>query len=207
LEIQGAVLPLLRAQVDTDLIIRIERLATLSRGQFGVWAFESIRYTEEGKPDVRFPMNWAACRGASILLAGENFGCGSSRENAVWALQEAGIRLLVAPSFGEIFLSNCRANRLAAVTVDAPVWNELRAWAEAIGPESPPAMTTARLDEASLILPNGRLLPVSLDRAMHDSLLSEEDELDRANQRLAAVGEFARALHASQPWLGPPIRS
>ncbi|MEY3951959.1 MAG: 3-isopropylmalate dehydratase small subunit [Pseudomonadota bacterium] len=208
MRIEGSVIPLLRDQVDTDLIIRIERLATLSRGQFGRWAFESIRYAADGlSPLSDFPMNWPSSQGAVVLIAGENFGCGSSRENAVWALQEAGLELLIAPSFGEIFLANCRANRLAAATVSLGHWAQLRQWAANLEPLGPAGRITADLERESLLLPGGAELSLVVEPSMRAALLSREDDLDRALARVDAVKSFSRELAERQPWLGPPTRA
>lgn len=108
---------LARANVDTDTIIRVERLASHPRGQLGRWAFEPLRYRADGTPDPDFVLNRAAYRDARILVAGANFGCGSSRETAVWALEDCGIRAIVAPSFGPIFLENCFQNGIPAIVL------------------------------------------------------------------------------------------
>lgn len=121
--LQGIAAPLLVANIDTDVIIRIERMSNLARGELGPWAFEALRWTSDGTENPEFILNQEPFRAASILLAGANFGCGSSREMAVWALQEHGIRCIIAPSFGDIFFSNCLQNgvlaiRLAAAAID-----------------------------------------------------------------------------------------
>jgi 3-isopropylmalate/(R)-2-methylmalate dehydratase small subunit len=207
LQIEGAVIPLLRDQVDTDLIIRIERLATLARGQFGPWAFESIRYAADGcTPLPEFPMNWPSCQGAVILLGGENFGCGSSRENAVWALQEAGIQLIIAPSFGEIFLANCRANRLAAATIALSGWAQLSHWAASLNASGVPGHLLADLATGVLRLSSGIDLEIHLEPAMLAALCSQEDDLDRAVARVEMVAAFGRQLACNRAWLGPPTR-
>ena len=103
--------PLLRENIDTDVIIRIERLVgNAVRGTLGQWCFGSIRYLPDGSEDPAFILNRAPYRDASILIAGRNFGCGSSREGAVWSLQEQGITCVIAPSYGDIFFNNCWSN-------------------------------------------------------------------------------------------------
>jgi 3-isopropylmalate/(R)-2-methylmalate dehydratase small subunit len=96
--------------LDTDVIIRIERLTALGRSELGAYALESLRFLPDGSEDPDFVLNQKQFRSAPILLAGENFGCGSSREAAVWALQGIGMRCVIAPSFGDIFYSNCFQN-------------------------------------------------------------------------------------------------
>lgn len=113
--IEGRALPLPNANVDTDVIIRIERLTGPDRDQVGPWAFEGLRYDSDGRPRPEFPMNNPRWAGAEILVAGENFGCGSSREAAVTAILQAGLRCVIAESFGDIFYSNCFQNGLLPV--------------------------------------------------------------------------------------------
>jgi 3-isopropylmalate/(R)-2-methylmalate dehydratase small subunit len=107
--------PLLMDNIDTDMIVRIERIAQLVRGQFAPYAFEMMRYDADGKENAGFILNRPPFRQAQILLAGANFGCGSSREMAVWALDEFGIRCVIAQSFGDIFYNNCLQNGLLPV--------------------------------------------------------------------------------------------
>src|SRR5919205_1213678 len=116
-KVGGPAAPLLRANVDTDLIIRIERLVGTRREELGPFAFEALRRRADGSEDPDFVLNRPEYRGAPILLAGPNFGCGSSREGAVWALMGAGIRCVIAPSFGDIFFSNCFQNGLLPVVL------------------------------------------------------------------------------------------
>ena len=109
------------ANVDTDRIIRIERCARTPREETGRWAFEMERYDAEGRERADFVLNRPPFRGAGILVADENFGCGSSRENAVWAVEGMGIRCVIAPSFGEIFFGNCFQNGVLPVRLGADV--------------------------------------------------------------------------------------
>ena len=103
--------PLMRANVDTDIVIRIERMVGNSiRGTLGKWCFAALRYLPDGSENPEFVLNRAPYRDAEILVVGPNFGCGSSREPAVWALQELGIKAIVGSGFGDIFYSNCFQN-------------------------------------------------------------------------------------------------
>ncbi len=102
--------PFVHANVDTDRIIRIERCARVARKDMGLWAFESERFMPDGTDNPEFILNQAPFVNAGILIASENFGCGSSREMAVWAIAGMGIRCVIAPSFGEIFFGNCFQN-------------------------------------------------------------------------------------------------
>jgi 3-isopropylmalate/(R)-2-methylmalate dehydratase small subunit len=114
-QVTGTVCPLDRADVDTDQIIPKQFLKRIDRTGFGPFAFNDWRYDEHGLPRDDFPMNRPEYEGASILLTGPNFGCGSSREHAPWALQDAGFEAIIAPSFADIFRSNCGKIGLLAV--------------------------------------------------------------------------------------------
>jgi 3-isopropylmalate/(R)-2-methylmalate dehydratase small subunit len=206
----GAVLPVLRDQVDTDIIVRIERLATLARGQFGPWAFESLRYDANGEPSADFPMNWPGCANARVLIAGENFGCGSSRENAVWAIQESGIEVVIAPSFGDIFFANCKANRLLAARVSMADYQTMKTWLSTrlSGPDSQPVGGQVDLTASRVELVDGQggrvtaVLQVPDD--MRQAILNPIDPIDQTLVDRAAIDQFARALFEAKPWLKGP---
>ena len=117
--------PLPQKNVDTDLIIRIERCTGLPRVELGRYAFEMARYLPGGAENPDFVLNQPRYRGAQILVCGEFFGTGSSREVAVWALASLGIRCVIAPSFGQIFFNNCFQNGLLAIVLAAPMVEEL----------------------------------------------------------------------------------
>jgi 3-isopropylmalate/(R)-2-methylmalate dehydratase small subunit len=123
--VSGPAAPLLLANVDTDVIIRIEPLTQQPREALGRFAFEVLRYRPDGSEDPEFVLNQPAFRGAPILLAGTNFGCGSSREGAVWALPGIGIRCVIAPSFGDIFFSNYFQNGVLPIVLDEHMIEEL----------------------------------------------------------------------------------
>jgi 3-isopropylmalate/(R)-2-methylmalate dehydratase small subunit len=114
---QGRVAPLDRANVDTDQIIPKQFLKRIERTGFGEFLFYDWRRLQDGKPDAAFPLNQKRYAGASILVAGKNFGCGSSREHAVWALEDFGFRAIIAPSFADIFASNCVQNGVLTVVL------------------------------------------------------------------------------------------
>lgn len=208
----GPVLPILRDQIDTDIIVRIERLATLARGQFGPWAFESLRYDAAGQPNAAFPMHWPCCAGARVLIAGTNFGCGSSRENAVWAIQESGIQVVIAPSFGDIFFANCKANRLLAVELDMADYEQIR------GVLADRLLADGQsLVEAALDLGQDRLVlsqdgqeligvVVRVEDGMRQAILNPVDPIDLTLADRDQIEAFAKVLHTQNPWLRPPKR-
>jgi len=131
---EGLVAPMDRANVDTDLIMPKQFLKSIRRSGFGPNLFDDLRYLDEGVPDADnstrplnpdFPLNFPRYQGASILLARENFGCGSSREHAPWALVDYGFRAIIAPSFADIFRSNCFKNGLLPIALDSSVVDRL----------------------------------------------------------------------------------
>ena len=117
--LDGVAAPLLKSNLDTDTIIRIERLTQNTRNDLGRFAFEALRFRPDGSEDPACVLNQPAFRGAPIVLAGENFGCGSSREGAVWALLASGVRCVIAESFGDIFYNNCFQNGLLPIRLAA----------------------------------------------------------------------------------------
>jgi 3-isopropylmalate/(R)-2-methylmalate dehydratase small subunit len=122
---KGRVAPLFRANIDTDQIIPKQFLKRIERTGFGEFLFNDWRRSAEGKPDPAFVLNQPRYTGASILLAGKNFGCGSSREHAVWALNDFGFRAVVAPSFADIFANNCVKNGVLTVVLSEKETSEI----------------------------------------------------------------------------------
>jgi len=118
--------PIMRGNIDTDVIIRIERLVGNSiRGTLGKWAFGSLRYLPDGSENPEFILNREPYRNAEVLITGPNFGCGSSREGAVWSLQEMGIRAIIGSGFGDIFFANCFQNGILPIMVDKQIVDAL----------------------------------------------------------------------------------
>ncbi|WGS52211.1 3-isopropylmalate dehydratase small subunit [Paraburkholderia sp. D15] len=195
--VKGPAAPLLRNNVDTDLIIRIERISQLVRGQLEPWLFETLRYRnggpEEGERDD-FVLNRPAFRHASILLGGANFGCGSSREMAVWALEEFGIRCVIAPSFGDIFFNNCLQNGLLPVRLDAASIDTLAAVAANGVP--------LEVDLRALEIRASGLAPVSFDfdPSRRAVLLEGLDEVDQTLRLADEIAAFRREDRARRAW-------
>src|SRR5918994_1384100 len=122
---RGQVVALLRANIDTDQIIPKQFLKSVTRSGFGAFLFNDWRYLADGTPNPEFELNRPEAQGASVLLTGANFGCGSSREHAPWALADFGFRAIIAPSFGDIFAGNCCRNGLLPVVLAEPTIEEL----------------------------------------------------------------------------------
>src|SRR5579883_2934526 len=163
----GIAAPLLRPNIDTDIIIRIERLIGGDPKSLGPYAFESWRYRPDGSEDPDFVLNREPFRRARILIAGENFGCGSSREGAVWALQGFGILCIIAPSFGDIFFNNCFQNGVLPIRLERPTIERLVA--SLAGDPARPAALLQGLDEI------GRTL-------RHDQAIAAFQARDRAER-------------------------
>ncbi|WP_144139857.1 3-isopropylmalate dehydratase small subunit [Paraburkholderia sp. BCC1884] len=199
--VKGPAAPLLRNNVDTDLIIRIERISQLVRGQLGPWLFETLRYREGGPEQGErddFVLNQSGFRHACILLGGANFGCGSSREMAVWALEEFGIRCVIAPSFGDIFFNNCLQNGLLPICLDAQSIEKLAA-AAAGG-------TPLEVDLRKLEIRADGLPPLSFefDATRQAILLEGLDEVDQTLRLADDIDAFRRSDRTRRAWAYMP---
>ncbi|CDY73604.1 3-isopropylmalate dehydratase small subunit [Caballeronia glathei] len=197
---KGPAAPLLRNNVDTDLIIRVERIAQLARGQLGPWLLETLRYREGGPHEGEqegFVLNQPAFRRAPILLAGANFGCGSSREMAVWALEEFGIRCVIAPSFGDIFYANCLQNGLLPIVLDAPSIARL---ADIAKDGTPLEVDLRALEIRAPGVPTQRF---EFDQARQQALIEGLDEIDQTLRMKAGIDAFRAADRGARSWAYP----
>ncbi|MGZ5271318.1 MAG: 3-isopropylmalate dehydratase small subunit [Ramlibacter sp.] len=200
----GTVVPLDRRNVDTDAIFPKQYGRSTARSGYGPVLFDNWRYLDPGdldsdhaarRPDPAFVLNQPALRGATVLLARENFGCGSSREHAVWALRDYGFRAVVAPSFGDIFRQNCPLNGVAAIVLAPPAVDRLFALAQGAVLRVDIDLHARRLEAA------GESWPFPL--APRETLLLTED-IDWIGATLAQrerIAAFERERLARQPWL------
>ena len=184
--VSGAAAPLMRRDIDTDIIIRIERVNG-PRADLGQWALEPLR-----GPD--FVLDRPMFRGAPILLTGANFGCGSSREHAVWALQGLGIRCVIAPSYGDIFFSNCFQNGMLPVTLAEAAILSLAAQA------ADGSAVTVDLRQSTVIAPDGTRHGFTLDPIRREMLLEGVDGLGLTLRRIPEIAVWQRADTARRPW-------
>jgi 3-isopropylmalate/(R)-2-methylmalate dehydratase small subunit len=191
--ITGVAAPLLRANVDTDVIIRIDRLTTNRPSELAPYAFEALRYRADGSEEPSFILNRAPFRGAPILVAGPNFGCGSSREPAVWALMGLGIRCVIAPSFGDIFQGNCFQN--GVLPVELP---EADVDALAVAAESGEPVTVDLREQR--VTTSSRSWSFALPALRKQSLLEGLDDLDLALQDLPLVLAWEERDRQARPW-------
>jgi len=193
--VAGRVAVLDRADVDTDQIVPKQFLKRITRTGYGEVLFYDWRFDEEGKPRPEFELNDPAFAGAKILLAGRNFGCGSSREHAPWALQDYGFEVVIAPSFGDIFRSNCVKIGLVAVELDAA---ELKRLMELVDLDQGSDMAVD-LEARTITDPKGRVIPFEFDAFQRHCLLNGLDDIGRALQHEDEIA----AYEASHP--GPVV--
>lgn len=164
----GLVAPMDRANVDTDMIIPKQFLKSIKRSGFGPYLFDELRYLDEGFADMDcsnrhlnmdFPLNFDRYKGAEVLIARENFGCGSSREHAPWALEDYGFRVILAPSFADIFFNNCFKNSVLPIVLDAAIIDQL--FKETLANEG--YKLTVDLDAQLVRKPNGDEIPFEVE--------------------------------------------
>lgn len=178
--------PLPVAHVDTDQILPARFMKTLTRKGLGRRLFHDWRFDGEGEEIADFVLNQSAWRTAEIILAHENFGCGSSREHAVWALGDFGIRCLIAPSFGSIFATNCLKNGLLPVQLDAQACDELIRMAYAM----PGQEMSVDLEQRMVTGPDQRSYPFQIGEDIRDALLAGRDDISRTLAHAAALSAF-----------------
>jgi 3-isopropylmalate/(R)-2-methylmalate dehydratase small subunit len=191
--------PLMRSNIDTDVIIRIERLVgNAIRGTLGKWAFGSLRYLADGSENPDFILNREPYRQAEILVTGPNFGCGSSREGAVWSLQEMGIRAVIGSSFGDIFFANCFQNGVLPIVVDKAIADGLAAEIELT---QGAGRIGVDLEEQTITSPTGQRHRFEIDPRRRAGLLDGLDEVALTLQRDNEIRAFQAADRAERPWL------
>jgi 3-isopropylmalate dehydrogenase len=189
--------PLMRANIDTDQIIRIDRLIDHPRGELGPFCLEALRFDRDGHERADFAPNAARYRGAGILVAAENFGCGSSREHAVWALVDWGIRAVIAPSFGDIFYGNSFQNGLLPVRLPAA---EVAAIAAELERADDPRIAVD-LQACTVTTPAGRVLSFEIEPDRRAGLLEGLDDIGMTLRERAAIDAFRRDDEVAHPWI------
>ena len=189
--------PLAGANIDTDQIIPA-RFMKRDRGDgYGQHLFHDHRFGPDGAPRPDFVLNQPAFAGARILVAGRNFGCGSSRESAVYALVDYGIRAVLAPDFGDIFYSNALNNGLIPVPLADDVVNELRHKLLA----GPDRQVTVDLEAQTVTLPGGASHPLPIDAFWRECILKGVDEIDMTHGYLGQIEAFERRHEQDHPWV------
>ena len=193
----GIAAPLPMTNVDTDKIIPARFLKTIKRSGLGVHLFDTLRHDETGAERPDFVLNQPPYRGAEILIAHENFGCGSSREHAAWALLDFGIRCIIAPDFADIFYSNCFKNGVLPITLPREICDLLMQDSR-MGAN---AKFTIDLQREVVVRPNGEEIPFCTDSLRRQMLLDGLDEIGQTMQRGAAIGMFEAQQQRAQPWM------
>lgn len=205
-KVTGLVAPMDRANVDTDLIIPKQFLKSIARTGFGPNAFDELRYLDKGEPgrdnsarplNPDFPLNFPRYQGASILLTQENFGCGSSREHAPWALEEYGFRCVIAPSFADIFFNNCFKNGLLPVVLSGEVVTRL--FREMYANEG--YQLTVDLAAQTVITPTGECFEFAVDEFRKHCLLNGFDDIGLTLQDADYIAAYEAERKVSAPWL------
>ena len=202
----GLVTPLDRANVDTDQIIPKQFLKSIKRSGFGVNLFDEWRYLDEGylgqdisqRPiNTEFVLNQPQYQGSTILIARENFGCGSSREHAPWALEEYGFRTVIAPSFADIFFNNCFKNGMLPVILTAEQVDVLFKEEAA----TPNYQLTIDLEAQQVIRPNGEAFAFEVDAFRKHCLLNGLDDIGLTLQDQASIVAFEQQAQHARPWV------
>ncbi|MBH8578478.1 3-isopropylmalate dehydratase small subunit [Bisbaumannia pacifica] len=203
---QGLVAPLDRANVDTDLIIPKQFLKSIQRSGFGVNLFDELRYLDEGQPgqdcsqrplNPDFVLNQARYQGASVLLARRNFGCGSSREHAPWALADFGFRVVIAPSFADIFYNNAFKNGILLITLPEEAVDRLFREVET----NEGYRLDVDLEQQRITTPSGEILEFAVDAFRKHCLLEGLDDIGITLQDEEAIRAFEKKHRADRPWL------
>jgi 3-isopropylmalate/(R)-2-methylmalate dehydratase small subunit len=207
----GVVAPLDRVNVDTDMIIPKQFLKSIKRSGFGPNLFDELRYLDEGQPDQdcsgrplnpEFVLNKPEYAGASVLLARNNFGCGSSREHAPWALDDYGFRAVIAPSYADIFFNNCFKNGLLPIILtDAEVEELFQAVSVAPG-----MSLTVDLANQKVISPNGKEYSFDVDGFRKHCLLNGLDDIGLTLEHADDIRAYEAKRRAEAPWLFDAIK-
>ena len=202
----GIAAPMDRANVDTDMIIPKQFLKSIKRVGFGKNLFDELRYLDEGQPDqscegrpvnAEFPLNFDRYEGASVLLTRENFGCGSSREHAPWALEEYGFRIIIAPSYADIFYNNSFKNGLLPIILSEEVVEQL--FIEMYAQEG--YELTIDLEEKTVTTPTDQSFVFELDDFRRHCLLNGLDDIELTLLESEAIEKYESQRRQSAPWL------
>jgi 3-isopropylmalate/(R)-2-methylmalate dehydratase small subunit len=194
--ISGRAAPLLETNINTDVIIRIERQTDADRTKLGPFALEALRYLPDGKKNPDFPFNQPKYQNAPILIAGRNFGCGSSRESAVWALMAMGVRCVIAESFGDIFYGNCFQNGMLPIRLPDPA-------VQSMAKESLISDEPFRIDLEGCVItsPSGGEMNFEIDALRRDALLLGLDEIGVTQKNEGDIIAWQIADRHARPWI------
>ena len=206
----GLVAPLDRSNVDTDAIIPKQFLKSIKRSGFGPNLFDEWRYLDHGEPGMDntnrplnpdFVLNQERYQGAQILLARENFGCGSSREHAPWALEDYGFRCIIAPSFADIFFNNCFKNAILPVVLNEKIVDDLFIRVK----ETPGFELKVDLPEQIIVFPNGEKVTFDVESFRKYCLINGLDDIGLTLEKAEAIKKYEQHRRSEVPWLFEPV--
>jgi len=209
--VEGIVAPMDRSNVDTDMIIPKQFLKSIKRSGFGPNLFDELRYLDEGQPgkdnsgrptNPDFPLNFARYQGASILLSRANFGCGSSREHAPWALEDYGFRVVIASSFADIFYNNCFKNGLLPIVVED---SQIDSWFEGMSAQEGFSLKID-LQTQTIIDTQGSEVAFEVDEFRKHCLLNGLDDIGLTLQDAQAIKEYETKRAGIHPWVFGQIK-
>jgi len=192
----GVAAPMPLVNIDTDMIIPKQFLKTIKRSGLGVHAFDEMRYDDSGNEIPDFVLNQAAYREASILIAGDNFGCGSSREHAPWALSDFGIKVVVSTSFADIFFNNCFKNGMLPIVLPQEQVDLLMKDAE----KGANARVEINLEDQKITSSDGDVIQFDIDPFRKHCLLNGLDDIGLTLEKAASIDSFEAKAGAARPW-------
>lgn len=195
-KLTGVAAPLPVVNIDTDMIIPKDYLKTIKRTGLGTGLFAEARYNEDGSPNPDFVLNKPAYQNASILVAGDNFGCGSSREHAPWALLDFGIRCVISTSFADIFYNNCFKNGILPIVVSPEDLEKLMDDAS----RGSNAVLSVDLEAQQITGPDGGSIAFEIDAFRRHCLLNGLDDIGLTLEKSAAIDTFEKSNAAARPW-------
>ena len=204
--LEGLACPIDRANIDTDAIIPKQFLKSIKRSGFGPYLFDEWRYLDHGEPGMDctnrplnndFVLNQPRYKGAQVLLVRENFGCGSSREHAPWAIEDQGFRVIIAPSYADIFFNNCYKNGMLPIVASHAIVDKL--FAECLATEG--YSLNVDLPSQIVTLPSGETFSFEINPTSKHNLLNGLDEIGLTLQHASAIKTFEAQHKQAQPWL------
>ena len=196
-KLTGVAAPLPMVNIDTDAIIPKQFLKTIKRTGLGIHLFNDLRFDEAGEERPDFVLNKAPYRQSKVLIAFDNFGCGSSREHAPWALSDFGIRCIIAPNFADIFYNNCFKNGVLPIALPKEVVSRLMEVAE----RGANATFSIDLEAQEISDPDGNIISFDIDPFRKQCMLNGLDDIGLTMQKAESIDEFESSQRAGQPWL------
>ena len=196
-KITSVAAPMPLINVDTDMIIPKQFLKTIKRSGLGKNLFDEMRYDESGNELADFILNKEAYRSAKILIAGDNFGCGSSREHAPWALLDFGIKVVISTSFADIFFNNCFKNGILPIMLEKEKRDALMEDAE----KGSNAIISVDLGDQEITRPDGSIIKFKVDEFRKHCLINGLDDIELTMKKVQKIKDFEQSYHLKSPWL------